>query len=389
MNDQNNTTPGRVEGLLRQWGADEAANQAAAELAASPAVSKAPMREPKPRRSPMRTFFRWIPAGLAASLLLAASIVFMRTGDFAPQMSHAPAYEHNVDSALATSQPEDKTIDPIVDLSDELAAAIQDAADARMQAQALQTELTAVKAGENSSDATIKKLLTEKAALAAKLAHKVEMDKAYDILLAKSEQNTREIKTKLETKLEAAQKELADALAARPKAPDNSKELAAIKARLTVAIGELKRQQATFRAASLETAKAKEALASLKVRQNVAFDQLRRVYLAAAAPGKTRIAALQTAMKNRCLLDRCTVLQRKVRNDADKKLLARAEVVLMRFGLLDVSDPSAVKAYGQLLAKSDIIASLDAALGQRATDAETQDWLFETKLILTGVQRIA
>ncbi|MDP6045039.1 MAG: hypothetical protein QGG25_05500, partial [Phycisphaerae bacterium] len=118
------------------------------------------------------------------------------------------------------------------------------------------------------------------------------------------------------------------------------------------------------------------------------LDQVRRVYLAAAAPDKTGLAALQEAIKSRGLLRRCVALQRKARTDDEKKLLGRAEIVLTRLGLLEISNSIAVNAYITQLDRSNLVASLDKAMGATATDAAGQDWLFETKLILTGVQRV-
>ena len=203
-------------------------------------------------------------------------------------------------------------------------------------------------------------------------------------LIGKAEQSAKDARDELQK----AQKDLATAQAAASKTPKDSEELKRLKTRLTVAVSELKRQHDTFRDANIERDKARQALAAFKSKNNASLDQVRRVYLAAAAPGKTGLAALQEAMKRRGLLRQCVVLQRRARTVADKKLFARAEVVLTRLGLLDLSDPSSVSAYIKQLAKSDLIASLDTALGPMAADAGSQDWLFETKLILTGVQRV-
>ncbi|NQT19833.1 MAG: hypothetical protein HQ592_09010, partial [Planctomycetes bacterium] len=376
MNDQNDTTRGRVEGLLRQWGGSEAASQAADGLAAPPA--------PKPRRSRARIFLRWAPVGIAAGLLLAAGVLF-KSGRIEFHGAEAPMAQSSRDPAgfvyvAPRTQP--------ADLSDELAEARKQATEARRQAAEARDALSEVLVQKQADDVQIKGLrgqLTRQGdQIARDRAKWTLMETKLTSLISKTEQSAIDARGELQK----AKKELADALATRAKPPGDTEELKGLKVRLAVAVKELKRQQDTFRSAHVERDKAKEALAVLKARHHAALDQIRRVYLAASAPGKTGLAALQEAMKRRGLLRRCVALQRKARTNADKKLLGRAEVVLTRLGLLDLSDPTAVSAYITGLGKSDLIASLDVALGPLAADARTQDWLFETKLILTGVQRV-
>ena len=376
MNDQNDTTRDRVEGLLRQWGASQAANQAAGELSAPLAT--------KPRRSRAAVLLRWAPVGVAAGLLLAAGALF-RSGRMefhgseapsaqGPRIARAPAYE------APRTQP--------VDLSDELAEARRQAADAMKQATEARNDLSESLVQKQADDLQIKEIRGQLTRLGDQFARDREewtlMETKLTSLISRTEQSAIDARGDLKK----AQKELADALAALAKPPVDTEELKGIKTRLAVAVKELKRQQDTFRSAYADRDKANQALASLKARYQAMLDQTRRVYLAASAPGKTGLAALQEAMKHRALLKRCVALQRKARTVADKKLLGRAEVVLTRLGLLDLSDSTAVSAYVIQLAGSDLIASLDAALGPLAADASTQDWLFETKLILTGVQRV-
>jgi chromosome segregation ATPase len=277
---------------------------------------------------------------------------------------------------------------PQPDLSGELAEARKQAADARRQAADSRTALAEVLVQKQTDDLQIKELRAQITRQGDQFARDREkwtlMETKLTSLIGKAEQSAVEVTGELEK----IKKELADAKAAGIKTPGDTEELKGLKARLAAAVRELKRQQDTFRAANAERDKAKHSLASLKARHQAALDQIRRVYLAAVAPGRTGLAALQEAMKRRGLLKRCVTLQRKARTDADKKLLARAEVALTRLGLLDLSDPSVVSAYITQLGRSDVIASLDAALGPLAADASTQDWLFETKLILTGVQRV-
>jgi len=379
MNDQNDTTRGRVEGLLRQWGATEAANQAVGELSA-PRTPK-PIR---PRRSRVVVLLRWVPVGVAAGVLLAAGVLF-KSGRIEIHGPSAPMAESSDrPAALAYEAPRTQP----VDLSDELAEARKQATEARRQAVEDRNALSEALAQNQADNLKIKELRGRLTGQGNQFTQDREkwtlMESKLTSLISRAEQSAIDARGELKK----AQKELADAKAAGVKTPSDIEEMKGLKARLAVAVKELKRQQDSFRTAHAERDKAKQALATLKARHHAALDQIRRVYLAASAPGKTGLAALQEAVKNRGLLKRCVALQRKARTVADKKLLGRAEVVLTRLGLLDLSDSTAVSAYVIQLAGSDLIASLDAALGPLAADAGTQDWLFETKLILTGVQRV-
>jgi hypothetical protein len=362
MNDKNDPTRRRVEDLLRQWGAGEAASQAAGELSEPPS--------PKPRRRRAGVLLRWAPAGIAAALLLAAGALFMST----PMDRHGASGPVTLVRKSPPADSEHTVPRTQPDLSGELTEARNALAEAMVQKQA--------------DDLKIKKLLGRLTRQGDQFTHDREkwalLETKLTSMIAKSEQSAIDAKTELRK----VEKALASARAAGIRTATDAEELKSLKVRLAAAAKELKRQRDTFRSANAERKKVNEAFASLKARHQAALDQIRRVYLAASAPDKTGLAALQAAMKLRGLLPRCIALQRKARTDADKKLLQRAEVALMRLGLLDLSDTSAVSAYITHLAKSDLIASLDVALGPLAADAVTQDWLFETKLILTGVQRV-
>jgi hypothetical protein len=377
MNDQNDTTRRRADDLLRQWGAGQAADQAARDLSARPAAQQsAPRQRPAARRARPSGILRWAPVGVAAALLLGAGVLFVESLD-APKFADAPAAYQSPGPVEPESRP--------VDLAGQLAAARAETADARNTlSQALADSL----AQKHNHDLAIKALQAEFATRGVKFtsdrAEWKTMESKLSSLLAKSEESV----SQANEQLLAARMELAVAKAAGIKTPADADEVKKLKARLAVAIEEMRRQRITFRTANTDRDRAKLALASLKSSHKAALDQIRRVYLAAAAPNRKGLIALQEAIKNRGLLKRCVALQRRARNDADRKLLGRAEVVLTRLGLLNPADQSAVRTYVAQLSRTDLVASLDATLGAAATDAATQDWLFETKLILTGAQRV-
>jgi len=386
MKDSNDTTRGRVDGLLRQWGAAEASSLAEAELSAPQAAG--PVAAPQPGRSRAGVFLRWVPAGLAASLLLAAGVLFMESRN-ADKYSAAPVIQDDFAPRIPQTR-------PAGDAAVKLAEARAEIAEARRQAAETRTELAQLLAQKQTDDRKIRELVGKLKAsddelkakedkLASERADWKVMEAKLSSLISKAEQSAGQARDRLD----AVRKQLADARAAgadRPAA--DPAEVRKLKARLAVAVEEIKRQRIAFDSANADRDEAKHALAAVKTARSARLDQVRRVYLAAAAPNKTGLAALQEAMKNRRLLARCAALQRKVRTDADKKLLGRTEVVLTRLGLLDLSNSSAVSKFAVQLDRSGLIASLDAARGPMVADAGAGDWLFEAKLILTGVQRV-
>ena len=149
MNDQNDTTRGRVEGLLRQWGATEAANQAVGELSA-PRTPK-PIR---PRRSRVVVLLRWVPVGVAAGVLLAAGVLF-KSGRIEIHGPSAPMAESSDrPAALAYEAPRTQP----VDLSDELAEARKQATEARRQAVEDRNALSEALAQNQADNLKIKEL---------------------------------------------------------------------------------------------------------------------------------------------------------------------------------------------------------------------------------------
>ncbi|MCP4377006.1 MAG: hypothetical protein GY794_12615, partial [bacterium] len=263
-----------------------------------------------------------------------------------------------------------------VDLSEELTEARKQASDAR-------AALSEALASKSAGDLDIKGLKLKVNELTSSLAKQALVEKKLISLVTRSEQ----LEIDARGELEKVKKQFAIAQAAASKPQVDSEEFKRLKARLAVAVDELKRQQETFRTAHTERDNAKRDLARIKARHQATLGQMSRIYLAAAAPGKTGLEALQEAMKRRGLLKQCIALQRRAKTDTDRKLLARTEVVLTRLGLLDASDSTAVRAFVVHLGKGDLISSLDA-LGPLTIDAGAQDWVFETKLILTGVQRV-
>jgi len=380
MNEQNDTSRDRLEGVLRRWGAEQAAGDAAAGLPKAPKSTK---------RSLGLVLLRWVPTAAAAGLLLAAGaiLILARMGYRGGMGSVTPDKR-----GVARTQPRQGAGDThvgvlpttgpaIADLSRQLAEARAEAAEAR-------NALSDVLADKVASDQQIKDLQGKWTDLQRKTAGEHKQWALTEAKLMTLIRATEQSAADARGELKKVRKDLTIATAAAGAAGENREELKRVKVRLAAAVDELKRQQETFRKANEQRTKAHEELASLKARYNAALDQIRAVYLSAGAPGKTGLAALQETVTRRDLLKRCAVLQRRARTGADKKLLGRAEVALTRLCLLDTSDSVAVQAFVRQLAAGDLIASLDAALGPLAADARMQDWLFETKLILTGVQRV-
>ena len=370
MSEDSKTTRERLEVMLRRWGAQAAADEAPIGTPPAP-----PMR----RRTTVRFVLRWAPAAAAAALLLAAGATFLLSpterSDEKPQSVALPK------SAATEAAP----------------AAELDAA--RIELQALRDENLIVhnRLGETrelAADANrARHEAIEKAGMLGETlaAEKTEARRREDALkehvarLGRTMEQLEKLDKARHGALAGARAKVTTETALRRR---TESELKRVRARLTVAAKELQRQGHAIRGAEAEGRNLRNELAMLRARYQASLDQARRAYLATAAPGLRGLPALQQAAGRRGLLRRCAALQRAARTGEAKRLLAQAEVALTRLGMLDAADISGVQAFITQLRKDGLVARMDR-LGEGMTaGGEMQAWLFETKLILTGVQRV-
>ena len=360
MSEDSKTTRERLEVMLRRWGAQAAADEAPIGTPPAPAMR---------RRTTVPFLLRWAPAAAAAAMLLAAGATFLlsrieRPDDKPPSVAVGksaatePALVAELDAArieLQVLRAENLMGRDRLAEASGLAAEANRARDKAIEKAGMLAEtLAAEKTGAQRREDALKEHV-------ARLGRTMEQIEKLD---------------------KARHGELAD-LRRRTES-----ELKRVRARLTVAAQELQRQGHAIRGAEDEGRNLRNELAMLRARYQASLDQARRAYLVTAAPGLKGLPALQQAAGRGRLLKRCAALQRAARTVEAKRLFAQAEVALTRLSMLDAADISGVQAFITQLRKDDLVARMDRLGEGMAAGGEMQGWLFETKLILTGVQRV-
>ncbi|MBN1943808.1 MAG: hypothetical protein JW849_10995 [Phycisphaerae bacterium] len=118
------------------------------------------------------------------------------------------------------------------------------------------------------------------------------------------------------------------------------------------------------------------------------YQRMLEVYLAALAPDRQGLEAIQEAIRTGRLLPRCFALRQKAQTDEAKKLLDRVEATLIRLDFLDTNDVTAMVRFEHQLGRDDLLANVTATLLRDSDDRELQIFLAEVDLILSGVRRV-
>ena len=348
MSDEPDKTNDRMEGLLRRWGADEAAEHA-------PQVTL-----PPPGRSAgAGVALRYGAVAAAALLVGMLATVLLERG-----------VRYHAGAAAASSQPAE---DEIRNLNADLTKAETDLA--RVKA-----ELTALKGEELKLQAEVVRLQEEcsghkRAAIdAAALRRTVERQQERLAKLAAAEKQLAQARLDLD----AARKTLKQTDAQRDEA---SRKLAAAAAELA-GIGKSYKQAISARNAL------QGELRALKARQAAALADLQRVYLAAAAANERGIRARQWAGRRTRIVQRAAGVRSLAHSKLARQAVDRLEVVLIRLELLDVEDAEAVQAFAALLRAVRPPETVDQALAAGGEVAKVRAWLLEARLILTGAGRV-
>jgi len=341
MNHKSRQPDDRVEGLLRQWGAEEATRLA--ETAAAPAFV------PRPR-APWAAFRRWAPLA-AAGLLLAASAAF-----FVAARSGADADLRELRTQL-----------------DQAARDLGQARAALADAQRLSRE---------QNDGFQQDLARLRTDLEAEKADLAREDEARALALSRS------IKEKQEL-LDAAIRQL----------HDRDKEQKELKQKLAETNTLLEKLRSNFADATLRLRKALQEsdaarhdtetkLADLQEQHGAIVSLLQEVYLAAGAPPQQAIRVRQTTAAQSRLIQRCHELRRTAVSPTARELFDSLEVLLTRLELLDVKDPAQRGSFTALLETTDLTRKINSVLLDEKEDVRVRAWLLETQLILAGVERV-
>ena len=369
MNETRDNTDQRLEVLLRQWGADEAAQAAREHLG--------PLTPPPPTWQAI--VLRWAPAAAAAVLFLAAGTLFLAWG------------------VRDVSSEADGAADPLAEPQAARAPATATAADLQADIRKLATENEKLKIERDDLKDALLRADGQRVAVLA--GHQAELDK----LTGQINEQKASIATavdaaaKAQRALEAKQTELVAATGLRDKALAELTASGQEAKRWRGTVDELTRREAKLKAEYATAAAAMVAanekisaeLAAARKQNELARERFGRLYLAVGAPGQTGLAARKTTARRMRLAPRGAALRRKCDNDEIKDLLDRLDVALTRLEMLDPGDGPAVARFKGLVAKAGLEARMDRVLAMGPTQPGLAEWLRETRMILAGVDHVS
>ncbi len=356
MSDIPDNQPDRLEGMLRQWGADEAARSAQPPKMARPGES--PDGDGAGKHLPLRAMLRWAPLA-AAAMLLAASIVVVYLGasavpqspatmptTAAAEMGRFQTEARDLRLKLAAAEARIAKLTPIADEAGELRAFLDNA--------------------RKAHEAEVRKLTDASAALRRELEPKVvKLNEA-------------------RLRIAAMEKSLGDLKLAASEAKTANARVVDLRRRLAAATTELTRRRRSEEAAQAKLLDAKGESVRLAARHREIVRAFQRTYLASVAPGQSGVEARKTAVRTRRMLDRLAELAGNVRSEETRRLLDRLEVVLTRLDLIDAGRAGNAESLSRLVGAGELERRIDAALASPIQAEEVQNWLFEAKLILMG-----
>jgi len=377
MSEQPRSPNRRLEGMLRQWGAEEAARQQG---------PSRPLRTAGRTGRAVWTVMRW--SAVAATVLILSSVVVMVLGPWLSHIGRRPA--------VATTGP--TRPGQIRDLQDQLAAARSALAEAKTQLARTQPGLDGAAAQLSS---VRKELEVAKSLLALEIskqrlaeAKSADLDKQ----LADQAKAIEEAKQQVVAAGEALKqkdallKGLKDDLDRRKQFDELvSSELkkfrtrhSDILARLTVANSELSRLSKMHEQALAGRREVENDLAKMKAEHARILANVQRLYLSAAAAEEQGWAARRLAARQNRLLARCASLRPTVRGASPGRLVDRLEALLTRLELLDTDNPGAVRSFAAQAGAANWAGQIDGVLSAGTQPPAVQAWLLEARLLLAG-----
>jgi len=351
MNDERDNTNGRLERMLRRWGADEQA--AGMRLPPAPRIGR-------PGRRAGAILLRWGPLAGAAAVLAAAVMVFL-----VPQR----------ESARRENQ--------------------QLAADHRRQVAALKTELEEARDRAGRLERELGEQAQKHAAQIALLRDDFRSQRKQ--LIAEAAGRV----VALTRTMDKQQGQLKTAEAEIDRLRKDARRLNGEIKRLTALAGEveierrkvavinreLRRVQKLHAGAVSDRQRARAELSVVQARYAAMLNSFQEVYLAIAASGRVGLRARQLAAGRAEMLRRLADLRVEAGDDAAGKLMDTLEVVLTRLELLDADDARAVRSFASLAGQA-LIARMDEVLAAGAVSPRVRNWLLEARLILAGAGHV-
>lgn len=358
MTEPEDKTEPRLEGMLQQWGAEEAIHEA----------HRLRLHPPRMPFGAASMLFRWGP--LAAGLLLAvgsAAVVlfsadyYYKAGQQASKVGPAvgAASQPATGSVAAASQPADELTDKEVaivkyfqDQFDELS----------IQLGHEKEELLFALADARIEAGEIKEQLKKKEGLEKRLADlqeqivalKKDLQQRVDTATTQHTQDRQRI-VDLQREVDNIRKMHTEALAAQRQAES---ELVRLK---TLSQGQLADTQLAYFSSALQAVKGGDE-------------------------GQITLAVRQEAVRLNKLLPRCPKI-RPLANPQTLDLLDRLEASLQRLDVMDLSDAAAVRSFRKTIVDADLISKIDAGLVAQNQPASVRLWLTEARMVLAGAQR--
>jgi len=307
---------------------------------------------------------RWAPPAAAAALLAAAVAVFLQASG---GMSDAEIAMLKADAARAGR------------LEIELAELRRGLAGRQSELAALRGELSTAQG--------------QAAAAGEELGRLRQRLRSVELSLASAEAQRRSARA-------LAKKRLADLAAARAKlvAARGDRDLAIQrqqaasaetrkhKDRLMALGREIERLRASSEEALVTSRRLEAELAKLRAEKAAMMLNVQRAYLGVDASQRADLKARQDAARAANLIRRCAELRRTVPDGPVAQLLDRLEVILTRLALLDPYDSLAAETFADLVASAGLSEQIDRQMANALTPTDVRTWLFEAKLILSGVR---
>jgi len=342
----------RLEGMLRRWGAEEAARTTQAPPAPIVRIE---------RGASVRLASRWVrwgPPAAAAAMLVAAALLALRTGD--------DGGEHRERLAIANSKVQ------------ELQAALNEA---RIGMQEAQVELAAAEAAKAAEEQVMRKTIDDL---------RKQMESAESNFRASTERQVaiQKLIGEKDAAIAAMRVKLAAAEAARDEAARREKESAAELVRVGQKLAALAEEMTALREmndkAVASARKARQELSGLRARNSAMLLAMRQAYLLVPPDRPVGLRERQAATQRAKMIVRYADLRRSATDEATARLLDRLEVMLTRLALLDPYDADAAQTFEDLFGSSGLEAQIDEALRAGLAPPAVRTWLFEAKLVLTG-----
>ncbi len=383
MSDAKNKPDERLEPMLRRWGAEEAVRCAdvgpAPQVHAKTATARAPF------------WLRWAPTLAAAAILLVAPVMFIASGGGNKKAAGTAGDARQKPSTTPAGETADQSKKLLATKQNQLDLA---RAELKRTGGDLQAATTKLAEAENKLAKTT-----------APEAHKAELAKRKSELKAQFETASRKLLAEHKRSLDDTMQKIRQRETAiaglkveagrlqslleslRKEQEKVRKDLADANRRRTAAAREYARLRKNYDKVAPAAEKRRTELLELKAPLNAVLDDFQRIYLAAASPGEDALAVRQKAAVQARIIQRCAMVRREASASAGK-LVDRIEVVFTQLDMLDPYAPRAAEAFAALVRSSGLLQSIDKTLAAGGLGLRVRAFLFEAKLILTGVERV-